>query len=389
MPSSITPSGGCPPDPQLAPINATAISTDLPVFRFLPESVSNPPLPQIWPPSSIDSTEDMEVDLEIEGSSGIRIPDRLASLLEDCESLPRPPGLTFRILQRTRDPGSSTHDIAKILAADPVLAAKVIRTANSPVYAQQQPVRSLDRAVTVLGFEATGSTAVSFSLLKSIGATQTEYEIDFKLFWRRSLLSAIAGKLLATSAGDTDPEEVFLACLLQDIGLLALAQAAPSLYSGMAATQLHQDLLVAREQSRFSADHSEVGAWMMQTWEFPDEIRQGILASHNPRRLSNGAFGGCVAVSSSIAEVFLDCDGRRRFQALANIAKEHLDLQPESLLEVLEKVASRIPESERIYEMTILGDIDPSSVIKEAAESLGLAVPCSEGDLARQEIIPS
>ena len=315
---------------------------------------------------------------ETENKSGARIP---AHLMAVCESLPRPPGIAFRILQRTRDSDASAHDVAQILAGDPFLAARIVRMANSPMYAQRGEVRSLDRAVTVLGFEATRTAAVSFTLLKSFGSSLQEGEIDCQLFWRRSLLAAISGRALAGLLDDVDGEESFLVCLLQDIGILALSRAVPGLYEGLGAEQLHQEKLIAREKDQFGADHSEVGAWLVDSWDFPEDIGKGILASHHAidesEDTSTAGLGGCVALSSAIAEVFLDLTGSRRFDELAATAARHFGFSNGYLVEVLKQVGERIPEAERIYEMGILLGLDPAIVAEEASDSFGLATAAS------------
>ena len=321
------------------------------------------------------------------------VPASLVSVLDTCETLPRPPGIAFRILQRTRDSTATAHDVAQILAADPVLAGRIIRTANSPVYAQRGEVKSLDRAVTVLGFDTTRSTAVSFTLLKSLQASDDEGDIDPKLFWRRSLLAAIAGRHLAAGVRGPDGEEVFLASLLQDIGILALARAVPNLYDGLGAEQLHQEVLINREQERFGADHSAVGAWLAYRWQFPDEIARGILGSHHPGLVSAEAqrdsFSGCVALSSMVAEVFLDASGRRRWVELAHGAEAQLGLSAEMLLHLLQHVSRLIPESERIYEMEILSGTDAESVLEEASESFGAAAPSASSQLEQEGRVES
>ena len=320
-------------------------------------------------------------DKESKARKRARMPGSLLSVLEACDSLPRPPGIAFRILRRTRDPEATTNDIAEVVAADPVLAARIVRMANSPMYAQQREVGTLARAITVLGFEATGSAAVAISVVGSLGNSATDGDLDCQLFWRRSLLAAMVGKVLASGLHGADPDEVFLACLLQDIGMLALARAVPGLYSGTEDDQLHQELLIAREHDRCGADHSIVGAWMVDAWKFPDEIQQGILASHDLEGVSDESdakdFCACVAVSSAVAEAFLERSGQRRIGELAVTCHGALGLGKDGLLDVLRRVAELIPEFERVYEVGILLGIDSEEAVAEAAEALGLTAPAS------------
>ncbi len=116
--------------------------------------------------------------------------------------------------------------------------------------------------------------------------------------------------MLARAIGVKDGEELFLACLIQDIGLMALDHSVPGLYEGLGHEQIHQTALIARETERLGVDHAAVSGWLLEKWQFPERTQQVVAASHDPERLPkqspNGVFARCVALASLIAEVFLD-----------------------------------------------------------------------------------
>ena len=53
--------------------------------------------------------------------------------LKENGKLPTPPGVVLRVLELTRQPDVAVLEIAETLGQDPVLAAKVLRFANSPM----------------------------------------------------------------------------------------------------------------------------------------------------------------------------------------------------------------------------------------------------------------
>ena len=121
--------------------------------------------------------------------------------------------------------------VAKVLSMDSALSTKVLRIANSPLYAQRRKSENLRQALVVLGLNATLTLALSFSLVKSLRAGKAN-GIDYPLYWRRALVAATAARALADALRQPMAEEIFLAALLQDVGILALDQAVPDLYRG-------------------------------------------------------------------------------------------------------------------------------------------------------------
>src|SRR5207248_676768 len=65
--------------------------------------------------------------------------------------LPSLPSIALQIVQKTKAPDCTVEEIARLLALDPAIFGKVLKTLNSALYALSQPVSSLNRAVTVLG----------------------------------------------------------------------------------------------------------------------------------------------------------------------------------------------------------------------------------------------
>ena len=156
-------------------------------------------------------------------SSGIIFDDTgthdAAGSLQDPAS---PPGIAIRIIHLANDPDVDIREIAQVLATDPAITTKILRVVNSPMYAQQGKTEHLHEAVVVLGLNATISLALSFSLLNSFQKDGANAGLDYALYWRRALLSATASRVLASAVGVRDVEALFLACLIQDVGMLAL-----------------------------------------------------------------------------------------------------------------------------------------------------------------------
>jgi HD-like signal output (HDOD) protein len=73
-------------------------------------------------------------------------------------NFPSPPGVAAHIIELAQDPDIEMGKVAKALSMDSALSTKVLRIANSPLYAQRRKSENLRQALVVLGLNATLTT---------------------------------------------------------------------------------------------------------------------------------------------------------------------------------------------------------------------------------------
>ncbi len=291
--------------------------------------------------------------------------------LRSFVNFPSPPGVATHIIQLAQDPNIEMGKVAKAISMDPALSTKILRIANSPLYAQRRRSENLRQALIVLGLNATLTLALSFSLVKSLRGGKPN-GVNHPLYWRRALLAASAARALGEASGQTLLEELFLAGLLQDIGMLALDKAVPDLYRDTAELQKNHRELAAHERKRVSLDHADVGAWLMKSWNLPERLVNGIAASHklDNRRVVDPAdgFNRCVAIAGVIADLFLAASSNRPFQEVAQQVERVFGLGKEDFGQIIERIGSLVPETEAIYETDLIRD--PDAIVEQAREVL-------------------
>ena len=297
----------------------------------------------------------------------------LDAQLRSLVNFPSPPGIATQIIQLAQDPNIEMGSVARSLSLDPALATKVLRIANSPLYAQRRRSENLRQALVVLGLNATLTLALSFSLVKTLRGGKPN-GVNHPLYWRRALLGASAARALGEATGQTLLEELFLAGLLQDIGMLALDKAVPDLYRDTEKLQKHHRDLGAHERKRVGVDHAEVGAWLMRQWNLPDRLTNAIGQSHklDNRRVVDPAdgFNRCVSLSGPMADLFLMPADRRPFLDVAQQVERVFGLNKEQFGEIIQRVSSLVPETESIFETASLGDTE--KIVEQARDVLML-----------------
>ena len=106
----------------------------------------------------------------------------------------------------------------------------MLRIANSPLYASRRRIENLGQALTMLGLNATISLALGFTVTQGLtGGSGADHDLRQRA-WKRSILSALAASQLGQARGLRRLEELMLAGLLQDLGVLCLAQAESERY---------------------------------------------------------------------------------------------------------------------------------------------------------------
>src|SRR6202790_480836 len=290
-------------------------------------------------------------------------------------NFPSPPGVATHIIELAQDPDIEMGKVAKALSMDSALSTKVLRIANSPLYAQRRKSENLRQALVVLGLNATLTLALSFSLVKSLRGGKPN-GLDYGLYWRRALPAAPSARPLGDAMHQSLAEEIFLAALLQDVGMLALDKAVPDLYSQGELLQRNHSALAEHEKKRVQVDHAEIGGWLMKGWNLPERLHRAIAHSHH-LELSFSSdpaqiFDRCVALSGAVADLFILEPEQRQFAETALCAERSLGLDKMAFGQVLGTVGAMIPETEAIFDADILARQHPELILEQAREVLML-----------------
>ena len=135
------------------------------------------------------------------------LPDKLQRRLEACRTLPTVPAVALQILNLCQDEEVGIGKISRVLAGDPALCAEVLKFANSASYGARCQVTTLERAVTLLGINATLSLSLSFSFVRGL-RKHDKTGFDHNSFWRRSAVTGEAARVIGTWARAASRDEL-------------------------------------------------------------------------------------------------------------------------------------------------------------------------------------
>ncbi len=213
-------------------------------------------------------------------------------------SLPSLSPLAVRLMSLAADENSQAQDLARVIEADPALAARLLSLVNSSLYrVGEEEVTGITRAIMLLGFREVRIMALSLSLRDTM-PLKSKDELDYALYWRMNVQRAIMAQMAAQTLRLPNPEEAFAAGLMLQIGLPLLLRALePSLragYPGFAAPRIER---LNWERETAGVTHREVGAAVVSCWKLPGFFADCMLERPG---------GGQTALAVGFADVAVE-----------------------------------------------------------------------------------
>lgn len=198
----------------------------------------------------------------------------IKKVIMDTKTLPTLPGVVLRLNQLSESKRASVQEMAKIVNSDQVLAARILRLANSPSYGFYR-VSTISNAMILLGVNVIKSLALSSSFFEIM-------EKDRLDLWEHSLGVGMAANLIARKLGLPESEEIATAALLHDIGKVVISLKCTDAEQRIRAVSKEKQLsMLEVEREIIDTDHAEVGAWLAKSWFLPDKLSEPIAFHHD------------------------------------------------------------------------------------------------------------
>jgi putative nucleotidyltransferase with HDIG domain len=197
--------------------------------------------------------------------------------------LPTIPQVATRVIELLDRPGVELDEVVDMILADQVLAARVIKMVNSPLYKTAQQVKSVKRALIYLGFQHIRELAFTCSFVDVFEGR--EGIIDIKSFWEHSFGVGIVSKIIAQRVRYPDTEKAYLVGIVHDIGEVFLSYYRQETFRALLDSAHGQPFRLYEKEIEFlGTSHSEVGLCIAEKWNFPAEYCEVISLHHAPEQ---------------------------------------------------------------------------------------------------------
>ena len=179
--------------------------------------------------------------------------------------------VTMKIRHALNSPDISNDAVARIVGAEPVLSAYILRLANSAMFNQTgMPFTDLRKATMRLGHSMVRNVAISVGmkqLVQSKSSSETPKVIDG--LWKRCIRISALSFVVAKRLTRLNPDTAMMAGLLLNIGKFYILNRAHS-YDALFVDEAALWELIDRW-------HADIGTAILESWEVPEEISNAVL----------------------------------------------------------------------------------------------------------------
>lgn len=201
--------------------------------------------------------------------------------------LPFMPGIANEIVKLRDNPYANAAELAAVVECDPSLVAQLLRYASSPFYAYHGKIESVEQAIVrVLGMGFVMDFAFGLSLGKALRIPNGG-ALGLDTFWSHSLLCASLTQSLCNNieySQRPSPGTAYLAGLLHNFGYLLMGHLFRSKFETIKRIYAHnpERSLEDIEMKVMGVTHVQLGVWLMESWNMPEEIIDTVREHRNP-----------------------------------------------------------------------------------------------------------
>ena len=234
----------------------------------------------------------------------------LNSLIDMPVRLPFEPTLLPALFTSMSDDSrASMKELAELVARSQGLAAKVLSVANSACYGLLTSVTTLERAVQVLGILDLRSLVVMFGMSGAIPQEELPKGFPTQLLWAHQLRTAKIGRLISSiitecapnTPGLPDPESVYAAGILHDLGKIILAYRRPLDWYSITNINNYKGLAIAQAEDEYwGIDHGSIGGIVLTDWNLPGSLSYMVSWHHHPQFATEHRLAVCILAAANI-----------------------------------------------------------------------------------------
>jgi HD-like signal output (HDOD) protein len=179
--------------------------------------------------------------------------------------LPSLPDIAMKVRDEVSKGDASAHELAKMIATDTALSARLIQVANSPLYKGTKEINNIQMAVARLGNNTVRTLVTSLIMQQMFCPTTELLEEHFRTTWEQSINVSAISRALAALVPHLNADEAMLAGLIHQIGklpILMLVENIPEFRDSP-----------SRMSKLLEKAHPAVGKIIMDSWNFPAELK--------------------------------------------------------------------------------------------------------------------
>ncbi|HYW79808.1 MAG TPA: HDOD domain-containing protein [Thermoguttaceae bacterium] len=203
--------------------------------------------------------------------------DAIVSRIDEISTLPH---VAVKVMQVANDPTTDAGDLTLAMESDAALSARVLRCVNSSAYATRRKITNLKQAIAYLGTKQIRNLAVTAAVSELFKDNEAIGSYCRGNLWKHLVSVGLCSRMIASRLNWAEGEDMFLAGLLHDIGIVLEDQHVHTTFCMVIKSLREGTSLSASERNRFGFDHTMMGEKIGELWGFPDCVQAAIRYHH-------------------------------------------------------------------------------------------------------------
>lgn len=208
--------------------------------------------------------------------------ERTELILRNIFNLPPVPKAIKEALELLNNSKTNNSKLSYVISTDQGLVTKILTIANSPLYGLQRKVTTVDFAILVLGYHELKNIISVLSIVESF-KNKTDQYLNQNEFWTHSFLTGTASRRLAADLDFSNDGEAFIAGFLHDLGFSIIHRFMHSNFIEIVEMVDNTGIPYPEaEMEVLGMTHQQIGYFLFEKWNFPEELCDAVLNHHNP-----------------------------------------------------------------------------------------------------------
>jgi HD-like signal output (HDOD) protein/tRNA A-37 threonylcarbamoyl transferase component Bud32 len=218
--------------------------------------------------------------------------ETLDSVVKQIDNLKHFRAEHVRLQKIINDPAVGMSELSKIILADPILTAKILRMANSAYFGLQHKINSITHALMILGLQNIMNIAYREGMLQLFKPTSPEQGEAVAALWKHSNLASICASHLHDLFEGLNKGTLFTLGIIHDIGKLIVLGLPQSRKQEAPPGEKHKAYLSVHDEDQiFGINHAVIGQIALEQWNFSALMVKSVAMHHVPSYADAVALG--------------------------------------------------------------------------------------------------
>jgi putative nucleotidyltransferase with HDIG domain len=204
----------------------------------------------------------------------------LGRLVREIDEISTLPHVADRVRQVAADAEAEPAELKHLLESDPALSARVIRQAKWSHHPVRGRITNLQQTIAYLGTRQIRELAMTAGVSDAFRTDPRIASYRRRQLWQHSVAVGVCARMIARRLRLADPEGVFLAGLLHDVGIILEDQYRHESFAEMVGSLREDRTLAEQERNVLGFDHMALGEQVGRNWRLPEAVLAAIRYHH-------------------------------------------------------------------------------------------------------------